>query len=151
MKIKWNKMRMWSDGALTKALKAGDMGAYEELFYRYYALIFRFVSRIVRNEALAEDVVQNIFVRLWLNRENLDENKSVKNFLYVSARNESFDILKSQKENMMSLRTVFGRRVRFFRCQYRGGLQFCGNAWDCSAWHFETSSAASAYFQDEPL
>ena len=62
MKIKWNKMRMWSDGALTKALKAGDMGAYEELFYRYYALIFRFVSRIVRNEALAEDVVQNISV-----------------------------------------------------------------------------------------
>ena len=72
-------MRMWSDGALTKALKAGDMGAYEELFYRYYALIFRFVSRFIRNEALAEDVVQNIFMRLWLNRENLDENKSVKN------------------------------------------------------------------------
>ena len=91
-------MRMWSDGALTKALKAGDMGAYEELFYRYYALIFRFVLRFIRNEALAEDVVQNIFMRLWLNRENLDENKSVKNFLYVSARNESFDILKSQKE-----------------------------------------------------
>ncbi len=113
MKIKWNKMRMWSDGALTKALKAGDMDAYEELFYRYYALIFRFVSRFVRNEALAEDVVQNIFMRLWLNRENLDENKSVKNFLYVSARNESFDILKSQKENMMSLRTVLGGESDF--------------------------------------
>jgi len=99
---------MWSDEALTKAVKAGDIDAYEEIFHRYYPLIFKFVSRFIGNRGLAEDVVQNIFMRLWLNREKLDEGKSVKNFLYVSARNESFDVLKSQKENMLSLSTVLG-------------------------------------------
>lgn len=101
-------MRMWSDEALTKAVKEGVIDAYEEIFHRYYPLIFKFVSRFIGNPGLAEDIVQNIFMRLWLNREKLDEGKSLRNFLYVSARNEAFDVLKSQKENMLSLSTVLG-------------------------------------------
>lgn len=74
-----------------------DVVAYECLFHRYYPMVLNFVKGLVKNSAVAEDIAQNTFVKLWLNRFSLQPGQSVKNYLCVLSRNESINFLRSGK------------------------------------------------------
>lgn len=79
---------------LVTGLKKSSTAAYKQLFLRYYANIVRFLARMFKDEARAKDIAQNIFLKVWLGREKLDENKSIKNYLYVLAKNEAINNLR---------------------------------------------------------
>jgi RNA polymerase sigma-70 factor (ECF subfamily) len=72
-----------------------DKDAFERLFNRYYPMVFNFVKGLVKNPVVAEDIAQNTFVKLWLNRFSLQQGQSVKNYLCVLSRNESINFLRS--------------------------------------------------------
>lgn len=74
-----------------------DKEAFECLFHRYYPMVLNFVKGLVKNSAVAEDIAQNTFVKLWLNRFSLQQGQSVKNYLCVLSRNESINFLRSGK------------------------------------------------------
>ena len=80
-----------------------DKDAFERLFHRYYPMVLNFVKGIVKNYVVAEDIAQNTFVKLWLNRFSLQPGLSLKNYLCVLSRNESINFLRSGKEHNMSL------------------------------------------------
>src|SRR5688572_28893715 len=54
-----------TDTALAERIRAGDADALSALMRRYYAALVRFVARYVGEQDIAEDVVQDVFVRLW--------------------------------------------------------------------------------------
>ena len=56
---------------------------------------------MVRDQALAEDIVQETFIRLWNNRENLDATQSIKSYLYKIAYNYTLNHLEKQKNFSM--------------------------------------------------
>jgi RNA polymerase sigma-70 factor (ECF subfamily) len=60
-------------------------------------MVLNFVKGLVKNSAVAEDIAQNTFVKLWLNRFSLQQGQSVKNYLCVLSRNESINFLRSGK------------------------------------------------------
>ena len=80
-----------------------DKDAFERLFHRYYPMVLNFVKGIVKNYVVAEDIAQNTFVKLWLNRFSLQPGLSLKNYLCVLSRNESINFLRSAKEHNMSI------------------------------------------------
>ena len=51
-----------------------DKDAFELLFNRYYPMVFNFVKGLVKNSVVAEDIAQNTFVKLWLNRFSLQHD-----------------------------------------------------------------------------
>lgn len=85
---------MSSDKQLIRAIKGGDTKSYEKLFERYYDRYFSFACALLHDADAAEDVLQNVFLKLWIGRDRLDENRSIENYLLVSVRNEIFDYLR---------------------------------------------------------
>lgn len=85
-----------SDKLLSENIKAGDRESYKILFIRYYCRVRNFISRLIHDVDKSEDIAQDLFVNLWLNRHKIDPDKSIKNFLYISARNAALNILKKE-------------------------------------------------------
>lgn len=77
-------------------IQKGDEVAFELVFYRYKGKLYDFIRRILPAEEDVENLVQEIFTRLWLRREQLDPAKSLNAFLYTMARNEVFGHLRKQ-------------------------------------------------------
>jgi RNA polymerase sigma-70 factor (ECF subfamily) len=72
----------------------GDQFAVRELFRRHYSGLCRFTYRLVHSKEDVEDIVEGVFERIWLNREKLNLNQSIKSYLFKAAQNRSFDLLK---------------------------------------------------------
>ena len=68
---------------LLQRLREGDMGSYETLFHRYYPTFFAFAKGMLKDAGAAEDIIQNVFMKIWIHREALDETMSIKNYIYV--------------------------------------------------------------------
>mgnify|MGYP000564624759 CR=1 FL=1 len=86
----------------------------EEYFNRVYNETCRSVSRFVvskcGNMEDAEDIIQNVFMKIWIHREALDETMSIKNYIYVLSKREVFNYLRAKynthvvlTEDMMTL------------------------------------------------
>lgn len=90
-------MEIIREKELILALKQGDIRAYEELFRRKYDYFLRFAQRILKDLYVAEDILQNVFMKVWDNRQNLDETMSLHNYLFVLTKNQIYSYLRSKK------------------------------------------------------
>jgi RNA polymerase sigma-70 factor (ECF subfamily) len=85
------------DGALVELVARRDEAALAELYRRHAAGVFSVAARILRNGEHAEDVVQDLFVRLWDNPGQFDPQRgSLRSFLLLQARTRSLDILRAE-------------------------------------------------------
>ena len=64
-----------------------DRGAFEKLFGVMSKPLYLYVLRLTRAQPLAEDIVQEVFLRIWQKRTALDPSRSLRALMYVSARN----------------------------------------------------------------
>lgn len=80
-----------------------DVRAFERVFHRYYPMVLNFIKGMLKDFVMAEDVAQNIFMKLWLNRLTLHKDQSLKNYLCVMARNEVINILTSKSSKSLTL------------------------------------------------
>ena len=85
------------DSLLAARLAAGDERALAELFTAAGHAVYGAAVRLVGDHAVAEDVVQDIFVDLWCNPERYDPGLgSLRTYLCVRARNRSLDLVRSE-------------------------------------------------------
>lgn len=91
------QMGKMEGSTFVSGLKTGDAEVWRYLFVRYYAVYLRFVTKIVRDATSANDIVQEIFLKLWTNRDRLDSEETVEKLLYVIARNSAFTFLRNRK------------------------------------------------------
>lgn len=84
-----------------------DKEAFELLFHRYYPMVLNFTKALVKDPVVAEDIAQNSFMKLWLNRFSLQQNLSVKNYLCILSRNESINYLRSARSKNVGLDPQF--------------------------------------------
>jgi RNA polymerase sigma-70 factor, ECF subfamily len=80
---------------LYQKVQKGNLEAFDKLFLKYYQPLCRFSFAIQKNEQAAEDIVQDLFVYLWENRQTVNITTSVKAFLYTSVRNRTLNYIKS--------------------------------------------------------
>lgn len=78
-------------------LRKGDYHAYETLFMKYYGQFVAFTDSIIQNREAAKDIVQEQFMKVWIHRDKLDENKSIKNFLYVLTKRAILNYIRDFK------------------------------------------------------
>lgn len=77
-----------------KVVEEGDYVAYRELFTRYYRALCTYSMRVVVAREVAEEVVSDVFVKLWKNREQIEVHTSFEAYMYRAVRNQSLDYLK---------------------------------------------------------
>lgn len=85
------------DKLLFTKIKRGNEGAFEKLFRRYYKNLIRFAWGYVESEAIAEEIVQELFTKIWEKRNELEITTSVKSYLFSASRNMSIDYLKHRE------------------------------------------------------
>lgn len=94
----WYLSRMnRSDQQLIAEYLTGDEGSLEILFARYLKPIFSFSYRYVGSGHEAEDIAQEVFVKVWRNLKKFDQNKSFKTWIFSIAKNTAIDFLKKKK------------------------------------------------------
>ena len=76
---------------LTTRLKEGDKKAYAFLIDNYHHKLCVYANSLINNHIQSEDIVQNVFINLWVKRAKLDPRQSIKSFLYKSVYNEFID------------------------------------------------------------
>ena len=83
-----------SDDCLMKQLKLKSYRAFEVVFNRYYAGLYRFALAYLMNRELAEDVVQEVFCSLWTSSLSIPESTHLKSYLYASVKHACLDYFK---------------------------------------------------------
>ena len=85
---------MYNETELLKKVASDDEEAFRELFIFYRPRLFAITFRIVGNIELANDICQDVFLRVWLKRNTLSEVENFQSWLYTITRNLVFDALK---------------------------------------------------------
>ena len=87
-------MDLPDDKQLLRRLKEGNKESFRIIFERNAPVFLAFARRLLRDPDVAEDIVQNVFMRLWIARERVDEERNLRNYLMVSVRNEIYGHLR---------------------------------------------------------
>jgi RNA polymerase sigma-70 factor (ECF subfamily) len=88
---------MNTDSLLLAELKRGCREAFSFLFRKYYKDLILFGGTFLPDKIYCEDIVQNIFIRLWENRENITIEGSLKSFLLRAVQNACIDELRHRQ------------------------------------------------------
>jgi RNA polymerase sigma-70 factor (ECF subfamily) len=80
---------------LIKKLSEGDSFAFEVLFYKYRNMVKGFAARLVPTQVDPEEIVQEVFVKLWLKKETVNPEKDFQSYLFSIAKHLVLDHLKS--------------------------------------------------------
>jgi RNA polymerase sigma-70 factor, ECF subfamily len=89
--------RVLSDAELARRMRLGDERALEEIFRTYYPGLVGFVRRYVKTTEIAEELVQDLFLKIWSRRGSLGAIDSVKTYLFRAARNTALNHLRRRK------------------------------------------------------
>ena len=89
--------------ALVKALKEGNQLAFSIVYKTYVAQTFSLAFKYLLNKELAEDAVQNLFLKLWLKKEEIDETKPINRYLFTMLKNDLLNMLRDSKKNIYLL------------------------------------------------
>jgi len=79
------------------AIRGGDRAAFATLFHEQYDGLCRFAEGYVRSGEVAQEIVQQVFLRIWIHRETWVVRDSVRTYLYGAARNRALDWLKHRR------------------------------------------------------
>lgn len=94
-----------SRNRLVEGLKKGDKSIFKEIYHEFYIPLCYYCLRYVEEIEDSEEIVQDLFLKLWDKREELEINSSLKAYLYRSVQNYALNYLskKKTKEKYLSI------------------------------------------------
>jgi len=88
---------------LIKKMAEGDMNSFDAIYWKYYKAVHGNILKLVQDDASAEDILQDVFLSLWENREKIDAARSLAGWLFVTSYNRSMTFLKKRlREKVLS-------------------------------------------------
>ncbi len=99
-----------TDNVLSEQLRSGSHDAYNEIYQRYFGLLFINACKRVTDREEARDLVQETFTNLWYKRENLNPEMGIASYLYASLRNRII--------NQFARQQVSSKYITSFRLFY---------------------------------
>ncbi|RIJ48016.1 RNA polymerase sigma-70 factor [Maribellus luteus] len=101
-----------SNTELVKLLKKGDMAAFDAIYNKYCHKLHAFVLRYLKQQEDAEEIVQEVFIKIWNSRSKIDIYASFESFLFTITYNATMSLLRKRvseiksKEYLKSLQQV---------------------------------------------
>lgn len=95
---------MINEPAVISRLATGDESAFESLFLHYKDRIYSIAHRLCQSDELAQEIVQDIFMKVWFKRAELTAIKSFKNWLFIISRNQIYNVLAHQARHRAIVR-----------------------------------------------
>ncbi len=85
-----------SNNELVRLLQKGDMTAFDAIYQQYGRRVSGFVFRYIKQEADVEEIVQEVFVKIWVNRHKLDADASFESYLFTITYNTIISIIRKR-------------------------------------------------------
>ena len=82
------------DSSITNEFVNGSIDAFNTLYHQYNGAVFANICKMVKQQDLAEDILQEVFLALWKNRLTFKEDQSVAGWLFVVSYNKSINCLR---------------------------------------------------------
>ncbi|MCE4563344.1 RNA polymerase sigma-70 factor [Maribellus sp. CM-23] len=89
-----NQLGEINDQELVLLIKRADKKAFQKLFEKYALRIYHFSFSYLKNENDAEELVQNVFLKIWDKREFIDTSQNIKAFIFKIAVNTIYDFIR---------------------------------------------------------
>jgi RNA polymerase sigma-70 factor (ECF subfamily) len=99
-------MQTTSDEVLIARIAGGDRLAMQVLFARYHVRVYRFVLRLVRNEATAEDLISEVFLDIWRQAGKFEGRSAVSTWMLSIARFKALSALRRRPEQELDDETA---------------------------------------------
>jgi RNA polymerase sigma-70 factor (family 1) len=84
---------------LIELVKIGDKCAFGQIYHNYKARICGNLVKMVKSEQIAEEILQDLFVKIWIGRANLDPEQSFKSYVFKIAENLAYDFFRKAARN----------------------------------------------------
>jgi RNA polymerase sigma-70 factor (family 1) len=91
--------KLYNEQELLVSVAKGDEAAFTSLFEHYRDRIYSIAFRLTHSAFLAEEIVQDVFMTIWVKRVQLAEIQSFKAYLFIVARNGAYQVLKRMARN----------------------------------------------------
>jgi len=99
-------MQTTSDEVLIARIAGGDRLAMQVLFARHHVRVYRFVLRLVRNEATAEDLISEVFLDVWRQAGKFEGRSAVSTWMLSIARFKALSVLRRKPEQELDDETA---------------------------------------------
>ncbi|MEI6139754.1 MAG: RNA polymerase sigma-70 factor [Mariniphaga sp.] len=87
---------------IIRRLKTDDKSAVDELFNCYYNRLFHFSKSILKIESNIDDILQEVFVKIWLNRLKISNAETFNSYIFTITKNEVLNLIRANlKENSL--------------------------------------------------
>ena len=96
---------------LVRKLKRGDISSFDTLYKHYYKKVYLFARGILKSHEDAENLVQEVFVKIWEKRKELDASLSFESFVYTISYNTSISLIR-KKLSEKSFQEEWFRRIQ---------------------------------------
>jgi len=92
-----NLNSQFSDYQLIQLVKSGDHNAFSEIYNRYWGILYVHCLKMLKDEAEAQDVVQDLFITFWTKSAELDLKTNLVGYLYITARHKVLNTIRKRK------------------------------------------------------
>ena len=96
---------------LVKQMMGGDRDSFNKIFRRFYAPMVRFCCRFVTDVDVAAEIVQDLFVKLWMNREKLSINTSFESYMLRAVRNSAITYINKERSHAETHLKIYREEV----------------------------------------
>ena len=86
---------------LLEQIAQGDEAAFRKVFDAYRDPVYAYILYLIRSQVLADEILQDVFLRIWLNRHTLPEIKSFRAWTFTIAKNRIIDVMKIQAKEAL--------------------------------------------------
>lgn len=84
------------ENELILKISQGDKRAFTILFDGYYKTLAAYIFKLTESLEVTEEIVQDVFIKIWLKRESLSEINSFSNYIFILSRNKTLNFLRQQ-------------------------------------------------------
>ncbi|TDW96680.1 RNA polymerase sigma-70 factor [Dinghuibacter silviterrae] len=92
--------KIYSDRRLVEQISKGDENAFQQLFDRYNDRLLHYIYGIVKSKEISEEIVMDVFMKIWLGKDIVDRIKNFDAFLFRVAYNKSIDFLRGVSRDL---------------------------------------------------
>jgi RNA polymerase sigma factor (sigma-70 family) len=103
-----DKTSLHNEKELLLRISEGDEKAFETFFFYYFPQIQPLIADIVDSQTASKDVIQDIFLNIWINRAKLPEIQNMHAWIFTVAYHQSYSWLRKQKRKNNAIAAIHG-------------------------------------------
>lgn len=96
-----------------QSLRKGEKKAYEAVYNEFFGILYHLSFQYLHDEKVAEEIVQDTFMKLWEIRTSLNNQINLRNYLYTITKNNCLNYLRNQKISMKHLENLKYLEMQF--------------------------------------